>query len=137
MNLPTRIRPGSAVRGAGVALACLSPRLSGRTRAIVASYAVGWPLSRPGLQIFAIVPDEDEEAWKRAVVPIVTSGVSWTALMLGVSTVVRRSRLPTPLGAVLLGGAVLVGDSVLGDVFEQLRTGAAAPARDVAEPAPS
>jgi hypothetical protein len=117
-------------------VACLSPRLGGRTRAIVASYAVGWPLSRPGLQVFSIVPDEDEAAWKRAVVPIATSGVSWTALMLGVSTVVRRSRLPAPLGAVLLGGAVLVGDSVLGDVFERLRTGAAAAARDVTEAAP-
>jgi hypothetical protein len=111
-----------------VAVACLSPRLAVRTRAIAASYVVGWPLSRPGLQIFSIVPDEDEEAWKRAVLPIGTSGISWTALMLGLSALVRRSRLPAPVAAVLLGGVVAAGDSVLGDVFERLRTKAEAAA---------
>ena len=38
--------PGSAVRGPGVALACLSPGCAGRARAVLASYAGGWPLDR-------------------------------------------------------------------------------------------
>ena len=105
MNPPSRVRPGSAVRGAGVALACLLPRLPGRARAVVASYAAGWPLGKPGLQVFVVVPDEDEEPWKRAVVPFATSGASWTALMLVGASAVRRSSLPAPVAAVLLGGA--------------------------------
>ena len=102
----TRIRPGSVVRGAGVALACLSPRLPGRARAVLASYVGGWPLNRPGLQLLVIVPDEDAEPWQRAVVPLATSGASWTALMLLATSAVRRTALPAPVAAVLLGGVV-------------------------------
>jgi hypothetical protein len=132
MNLPTRIRPGSAVRGAGVALACLLPHLPGRARAVVASYAAGWPLGKPGLQVFVVVPDEDEEPWKRAVVPFATSGVSWTAVMLVGVSAVRRSSLPAPVAAVLLGGAVALGDSLLADLGERAkaRSAEAAATRD-------
>ena len=121
----TRIRPGSVVRGAGVALACLSPRLPGRARAVLASYVGGWPLNRPGLQLLVIVPDEDAEPWQRAVVPLATSGASWTALMLIATSAVRRSALPTPVAAVLLGSVVAVGDSLLIDVGKRAMARAA------------
>ena len=52
-----RLRPASGRRAApGVALACLRPGLRGRARAVVASYAVGWPLDKPGLQVFVVGP---------------------------------------------------------------------------------
>jgi hypothetical protein len=132
MNLLARVRTGSAVRGAGVALACLLPRLPGRARAVAASYLAGWPLDRPGLQAFVLVPDEDAEPWRRVVVPLATSGASWTAVMLVAVSAVRRSALPAPVAAVLLGGAVTVGDSLLAELGErtQARMADAAAARD-------
>ena len=131
VNLPSRVRPGSAVRGAGVALACLSPRLSGRARAVAASYVGGWPLGRPGLQLLIVVPDEDAEPWQRAVVPLATSGTSWTVLMLVAASAVRRTALPAPLAAVILGGLVTVGDSLLIGVGERAKAKAAAAAAAV------
>lgn len=132
MNLASRVRPGSAVRAVGVALACLLPRLPGRARAVAATYALAWPLGRPGLQVFVVVPDEDEEPWKRAVLPLATSGASWTATMLVAVSAVRRSALPAPAAAALLGGAVAVGDSLLADLGERVKARAveAAAARD-------
>ena len=132
MNLLSRVRPGSAVRGAGVAAACLLPRLPGRARAVMAAYAAGWPLDKPGIQFFTLVPDEDEDAWRRAVVPVVTSGASWTAVMLTAMWGLRRSRIPTPVAALLLGGAVTVGDSLAADLFARMkaRAEATAAARD-------
>jgi hypothetical protein len=121
-----RVRNGSAARGAGVALACLLPGLGGRTRAVVASYAVGWPLDKPGLQVFVVVPDEDVEPWRRAVVPVATSGVSWTATMLLAVSALRRSALPAPLAAVALGGLVVLGDSALADLGERTKARLAA-----------
>ena len=126
-----RLRAGSAVRGAGVGLACLFPRLDTRARAVVASYAVGWPLGTPGLQVLVAVPDEDEEPWKRAIVPFATSAVSWSAIMLLAVSAVRRSALPAPVAGVLLGGAVLVGDSLMTDVGERAKAKA-----EAARPAP-
>ena len=116
-----RLRAGSAVRGAGVGLACLFPSLSGRARAVGASYAVGWPVGKPGLQLLVVVPDEDEEPWKRAVVPFATSASSWSAIMLLAVSAVRRSALPAPVAAALLGGAVVVGDSLMTDVGARMR----------------
>jgi hypothetical protein len=116
MTPAARIRPGSAVRGAGVALACLLPRLPCRARAVLASYAAGWPLGHPGLQLLVVAPDEDADPLKRAVLPLATSGASWTVLMLGAVSVLRRSSLPAPAAAVVLGGLVTVGDSLLTDV---------------------
>jgi hypothetical protein len=132
MSLASRIGPASAVRGAGVALACLSPGLPGRTRVVLTSYAAAWPLGHPGLQLLVVVPDEDEEPWKRAVLPFASSGLSWTLLMLGVVTAVRRSSLPTPVAALALGGLVTVGDSLLVEVGERAKAKAAqaAVARD-------
>jgi hypothetical protein len=119
VSLPARVRPGSAVRGAGVGLACLSSRLPGRARAVGASYAASWPLGRPGLQLLVIVPDEDEDSWKRAIYPFASSGASWTALMLVTVSAVRRSSLPAPVAALVLGGVVAIGDSLLVDVGER------------------
>jgi hypothetical protein len=116
-----RLRAGSAVRGTGVGLACLFPGLGTRARAVVASYAVGWPMGTPGLQVFVVVPDEDEEPWKRAVVPFATSAASWSAIMLLAVSALRRSSLPAPVAGVLLGGAVLVGDSLMTDVGERAK----------------
>ena len=129
-----RLRAGSAVRGAGTGLACLFPGLGGRARAVGASYAVGWPLGKPGLQMLVLVPDEDEEPWKRAVVPFATSALSWTVVMTAAASVVRRTALPAPIAAVLLGGAVAVADSALVDVGGRVKARAAA-ARDVARAA--
>jgi hypothetical protein len=121
MNLPSRVRPGSAVRGAGVALACLLPTLSLRSRAVLGSYGVGWPLDKAGLQLLVVVPDEDAEPWQRIVLPFATSALSWTVLMTAAATVVRRTALPTPVAAALLGGAVAVADSALVDLGERAR----------------
>ena len=116
MNPLTRVRKGSAVRGAGVALACVIPGLPGRTRAVGVSYAASWPLGKPGLQLLVIAPDQDADPWKRVIYPLASSGASWTALMLVSVAAVRRSPLPAPVAAVVLGGVVAVGDSLLVDV---------------------
>lgn len=126
MTVLSRVRPGSAVRGAGVALACLLPGLKGRARAVAASYAVGWPLDKPGLQVLSVVPGEDEDAWKRAVLPIASSGSSWTAVMLLAVSAVRRSALPAPVAALLLGSAVAAGDTALAELAERMKARAAA-----------
>ena len=126
------------MRGAGVGLACLFPSLSGRARAVGASYAVGWPVGKPGLQLLVVVPDEDEEPWKRAVVPFATSASSWSAIMLLAVSAVRRSALPAPVAAALLGGAVVVGDSLMTDVGDRMRAtvdAARASAQDAADAA--
>lgn len=125
MTVLSRVQPGSAVRGAGVALACLMPGLTGRARAVGASYAAGWPLGKPGLQLLVVTPDEDADTWKRAVYPFASSGASWTALMLVVVSAVRRSSIPTPVAAVMLGGVVAVGDSLLVDVGQRAMAKAA------------
>ena len=132
MNLLSRVRPGSAVRGAGVALACVLPGVPRRAAVIATSYAAAWPVDRPGLQFFSVVPDEDEEAWKRAVVPLLSSGGSWTVAMSLAALGARRLPLPTPVAAVLLGAGVAAADSALEGWAERLRAKAtaAAVARD-------
>jgi len=113
------------VRGAGVALACLMPGATARTNALFAAYALGWPLSKPGLQVFVWVPDSDEP-WKRAAIPFGTSVASWSGVMFVAATAVRRSRVPAPVAAVLLGGAVAAVDTLLADLGDRN----AAPAED-------
>jgi hypothetical protein len=122
LDLASRLRRGSVVRGAGVALACLMPGLSNRTRAVVASYGLGWPLDRPGIQLFVVVPDDEAEDWKKIVVPFATSAASWTLAMTVAATVVRRTALPTPVAALLLGGAVAAADSSLAGLGDKLRS---------------
>ena len=112
-----KVRPGAVVRGAGVALACLAPDPSVRSPILLAGFTGGWFLNRPGLQIFTIIPDADEP-WKRATVPFATSVASWSTVMLAATTAVRRTRLPVPIAAVVLGGGLIVIDSLLADQGE-------------------
>ncbi len=135
MKLPVRVRPGAAVRGAGVALACLTSSPTSRSRALFAAYAVGWPLDKPGLQVFVVIPDTDEP-WKRASVPFATSVASWSTVMFVAATAVRRTFVPAPIAAVLLGGTVAVVDSLLADLGERnkARLAEAAAARDAESP---
>ena len=127
-----KVRPGAVIRGAGVALACLAPDPSKRSPIMVAGFTGGWFLNRPGLQVFTIIPDADEP-WKRATVPLVTSVASWSTVMLAATTAVRRTRLPVPIAAVLLGGGLVVIDSLLADLGEARETADAADA-DASEP---
>jgi hypothetical protein len=128
-----KVRPGTVVRGAGVALACLAPDPSLRSPILFAGFTGGWFLNRPGLQIFTIIPDADEP-WKRATVPFATSVASWSSVMLAATTAVRRTRLPDPIAAVVLGGGLIVIDSLLADLGEA-RDAAKAGAADASEPA--
>jgi len=112
-----KVRPGAVVRGAGVALACLVGDASKRTPILLAGFAGGWFLNRPGLQIFTVIPDT-EEPWKRTTVPFATSVASWSAVMLAAMTALRRTRLPVPIAAVVLGGGLVVADSLLADLGE-------------------
>ena len=89
------------------------------------SYAAGWPLSRPGVRFVEVVPDEDAAAWRRAVVPFATSQASWSAVMLAAIFAVRRTSLPVPIAAALLGGAVVVGDPLLVELVERAKARAA------------
>jgi hypothetical protein len=112
-----KVRPGAVVRGIGVALACLAPDPSKRWPILLAGFTGAWFLNKPGLQIFTVLPDTDEP-WKRATVPFMTSVGSWSAVILAATTALRRTRLPVPIGALALGGIVLVVDSVLTDLGE-------------------
>ena len=112
-----RIRPGSVVRGLGVMRACVESDAYKRSPILLTGFAVGWFLNRPGLQVFTYLPDA-AEPWKRATVPFTTSVGSWSAVMLAAVTAVRRTKVPAPVAAVLLGGALVVVDSVLADLGE-------------------
>ena len=112
-----RVRPGAALRGVGVALACVAPAGSTRSGILFAAYTGGWFLDKPGLQVFMVIPDTDEP-WKRGAVPFATSVASWSAVMLAATTAVRRTRMPAPIGAVVLGAGVTVVDSLLADLGE-------------------
>ena len=128
-----KVRPGAVIRGAGVALACLAPDPSKRSPILLAGFTAGWFLNRPGLQIFTIIPDADEP-WKRATVPFATSVASWSTVMLAATTAVRRTRLPVPIAAVVLGGVLVVTDSLLAD-WGEARDAAKAAEADASEPA--
>ena len=130
-----KVRPGAVVRGAGVALACLAPGPSRRSRILFAAYAVGWRLGKPGLQVFVVIPNT-EEPWKRATVPFATSVASWSTVMLLTATALRRTGLPAPVAAVLLGAAVVVADSFLADLGEARDAAKAAESHGAAESTP-
>lgn len=112
-----KVRPGAVVRGAGVTVACFVPDRSARSRILVAVFASGWFLNKPGLGVFVVVPD-DYQPWKRATVPFAKSVSLWSFAMLAATSALRRTRLPTPISAVVLGGAMLVADSLLTDLGE-------------------
>ena len=110
-------------------VACLLSSPGSRSRALFAAYALGWPLGKPGLQVFVVIPDTDEP-WKRATVPFATSVASWSTVMLVATSAVRRTRVPAPIAAALLGGAVVAVDSLLADLGEQRQATADAEAAD-------
>jgi hypothetical protein len=112
-----KVRPGAVVRGSGVVLACLTTDVSKRSPILLAGFAGGWFLDRPGLQVLTVIPDS-EEPWKRATVPFATSVGSWSTVMLAATAALRRTRLPVPVAAVLLGGGLMVVDSLLADLGE-------------------
>ena len=124
--LLSRLRPGSTVRGAGVAVACLVPGVTRRAEVLGVTYAAAWPIDRPGVQFLSVVPDEDDEAWKRLVIPIASSAASWTTVMTLATLGVRRLRLPTPVGAVLLGAGIAAADTAMAGWAETQREKAAA-----------
>jgi hypothetical protein len=105
------------VRGLGVALACLATDQTVRSGILTTAYAGGWFLNKPGLQVFMVVPDT-EEPWKRATIPFATSVTSWSTVMLAVTALLRRTKLPVPIAAVALGAGVTVVDSLLADLGE-------------------
>jgi hypothetical protein len=113
-----KVRPGAVIRGAGVAAAYLAPGTSTRSGILFAAYAGGWFLTKPGLQIFMVIPDTNEP-WKRASVPFATAVSSWSTAVLAATTALRRTRLPGPIGAVVLGGGFMVIDSLLADLGEK------------------
>jgi hypothetical protein len=129
-----KVRPGAVVRGAGVALACLASGTSRRSPILFAAYTAGWLLDKPGLQVFVVIPDTDEP-WKRATVPFATSVASWSSVMLAATTALRRTRLPVPIAAAVLGGGVTVLDSLLADLGEKRDAAKAAEAEVEAESA--
>ena len=128
-----KVRPGAVVRGAGVTLACLMPDASKRSPILFTGFAVGWFLNRPGLQILTVIPDE-VEPWKRTTVPFAKSVGAWSTLMLTATAALRRTKLPAPVAAVVLGGGLVVVDSLLADLGEA-REAKAAEAAKTAEPA--
>jgi len=100
-----------------VAVACLAGDASKRSPILLAGFTGGWFLDRPGLQIFTVIPDTDEP-WKRATVPFASSVAAWSTVMLAAMTALRRTRLPVPVAAVVLGGGLIVVDSLLADLGE-------------------
>ena len=115
-----------------MAVACLAPDPSKRWPILLAGFAGGWFVNKPGLQIFTVIPDSDEP-WKRATVPFATSVASWSTVMLVVTTAARRTRLPAPIAAVALGGGLVVIDSLLADLGEARESSEGA---ESAEPGP-
>jgi hypothetical protein len=112
-----KVRPGAVIRGAGVAVACLAPDPSDRSAILLAGFASGWFLNKPGLQVFTVIPATNEP-WKRTTVPFATSVMSWSTVMLAATAAARSTRLPVPIAAVALGGGLVVIDSILADLGE-------------------
>jgi hypothetical protein len=128
-----KVRPGAVIRGTGVALACLAADPSKRSPILLAGFIGGWFLNKPGLQTFTVLPDADEP-WKRATVPFTTSVATWSTVMLAATTAIRRTRLPVPIAAVVLGGGLIVIDSLLADRGEARDAAKAAQAAHASDP---
>jgi hypothetical protein len=127
-----KVRPGAVIRGFGVALACLTPDPFKRSPIMLAGFVGGWLLNKPGLRVFTVIPDANEP-WKRATVPFATSVTSWSTVMLAATTAVRRTGVPAPIAAVLLGGGLTAIDSFLADRGEAREAREAAKASQARE----
>jgi hypothetical protein len=114
-----QVGPASAVRGAGVALGTLAPTAGARLVAIAGSYAAAWAIKPGGLTFFSFTDDDHEQEWMRTALPLATSGASWTAVHLGVTTLLRRTRHPL-LAGLGYGVVVAVVDSVMTGRFEAM-----------------
>jgi hypothetical protein len=68
-------------------------------------------------------------------VPFATSVASWSSVILATTTALRRTRLPVPIAAAVLGGGVTVLDSLLADLGEKRDAAEAAEAEVEAESA--
>jgi hypothetical protein len=128
-----KVRPGAVVRGAGVTLACLAPDPARRSTILFAAFGGAWFLNKPGLRSAVVFPDA-EEPWKRGSVSFVTSVSSWSTVMLAATAGLRRTRLPVPIAAALLGGSVVVIDSLLADLGDAREAAEAAEADAVGLP---
>jgi hypothetical protein len=113
-----KVRPGAVIRGVGVAGSYLASGTSTRSGILFAAYAGGWFVNKPGLQVFMVIPDTDEP-WKRGSVSFGTAVAAWSAGMLIATTALRRTRLPAPIGALVLGGGFMSIDSFLADLGEK------------------
>ena len=115
-----KVRPGAVIRGVGVGVSYLASGKSTRSSSgiLFASYAAAWFVNKPGLQILWIFPDMDEP-WKRGSVSFATSVAAWSTAMLAATTALRRTGLPAPIGAVVLGGGFMAIDSLLADLGEK------------------
>ena len=113
-----KVRPGAVIRGVGVAGSYLASSTSARSRILFAAYAGAWFVNKPGLQVFMVIPDTDEP-WTRGSVSFATAVASWSTAMLAATAALRRTKLPTPIGAVLLGGGFMAIDSLLADLGEK------------------
>ena len=118
------VNPASLVRGAGVAAATWAPSVGLRILALTGSYGAAWSIRPGGLTFLSVTDSEHENPVVRAAVPLGTSGASWTAVHVGVATLLRRTGHPLLAGAAY-GIAVAVLDSVLAEKFDALKTMAA------------
>ena len=129
-----KVRPGAAIQGVGVAV-CIP-----RTWHV---HALGHPVC--GVH-GRLVPEQagtadlhghprHGRALERASVSFATAVSSWSTAMLAATTALRRTRLPGPIGAVVLGGGVLAIDSLLADLGEKRDAAKAADTERVAESA--
>jgi hypothetical protein len=115
-----KVRPGAVIRGVGAGVSYLASGISTRTGSgiLFVSYAGAWFVDKPGLQILWIIPDTDEP-WKRGSVSFATAVATWSAAMVVATTALRGTRLPAPIGALVLGGGFMAIDSVLADLGEK------------------
>ena len=133
-----KVRPGAVIRGVGVAGSYLASGTSTRSRILFAAYAGGLVREQARTADLMVFPDM-EEPWKRGSVSFATAAASWSTAMLAATTALRRTNLPTPIGAVLLGGGFMAIDSLLADLGEKrdaaktAETEGVAPSADGAE----
>jgi hypothetical protein len=68
-------------------------------------------------------------------VPFATSVASWSAVRLAAASALRRTGLPAPIAAAVLGAGVTMADSLLADLGEARDAAAASETDAEVEPA--